>query len=85
MRRPFTVVEARPASSFVIGASGPGVRQRFIHRIEPLGDGQTKVTMVATMDGPLSPVFSRLFGKVIAGYTPTAVRQLVAKLEASVA
>jgi len=41
--------------------------------------------MAATMDGLLSPVFSRLFGKVIAGYTPTAVRRLVAKAEASVA
>ena len=81
MRRPFTVVDARSSSAFVIGASGPGVRQRFIHRIEPLGNGQTKVTMAATMDGFLSPVYARLFGKVIAGYTPTAVRQLVAKAE----
>ena len=82
MRRPFIVVDARPGSAFVIGASGPGVRQRFIHRMELLGDGQTKVTMAATMEGFLSPVFARLFGKVIAGYTPTAVRQLVAKAEA---
>jgi hypothetical protein len=82
MRRPFTVVEATPCSAFVIGGSGPGVRQRFIHRIESLGNGQTKVTMAATMEGFLSPVFARLFGKVIAGYTPTAVRQLIAKAEA---
>jgi len=81
MRRLFTVVEARPGSAFVIGGSGPGVRQRFIHQMEPLGNGQTKVTMAATMEGLLSPVFARLFGKVIAGYTPTAVRQLVAKAE----
>ena len=83
MRRPFTVVDARSGSAFVIGASGPGVRQRFIHRIERGDDGQTKVTMSATMDGPLAPVFARLFGKVIAGYIPTAVRQLVAKAEAA--
>jgi hypothetical protein len=38
--------------------------------------------MAATMEGFLSPVFARLFGKVIAGYTPTAVRQLIAKAEA---
>ena len=82
MRRAFTVVEARSGSTFVIGATGPGVRQRFIHRIEPAGDGKTKVTMAATMEGLLAPVFARLFGKVIAGYTPTAVRQLVAKAEA---
>lgn len=85
MRRPFTLVEAQQAAAFVIGASGPGVRQRFSHRIEPLGDGRTRVTMAATMEGVLSPVFARLFGNVIAGYTPTAVRQLIAKAEAGVA
>lgn len=83
MHRPFTVVDAHAGSAFVIGASGPGVRQRFIHRMEPLGDGRTKVTMAAPMEGVLSPLFAGLFGKVIAGYTPTAVRQLVAKAEAS--
>ena len=82
MRRPFTVVEATPGSAFVIGGSGPGVRQRFIHRMEPLDDGRTKVTMAATMEGLLVPIFARLIGKVIAGYTPTAVRQLIAKAEA---
>jgi hypothetical protein len=82
MRRPFTVVDARPGSAFVIGGSGRGVRQRFIHRMEPLGNGQTKVMMAATLEGLLSPEFARLFGNVIAGYTPTAVRQLVAKAKA---
>jgi hypothetical protein len=82
MRRPFTILDARPAAALVIGGSGPGMRQQFIHRIEPLDDGRTKVTMAATMEGLLSPVFARLFGKVIAGYTPTAVRQLVARAEA---
>lgn len=82
MRRPFTIVDARPAAALVLGSGGPGVRQQFIHRIELLDDGRTGVTMAATIDGPLAPVFARLFGKVIAGYTPTAVRQLVAKAEA---
>lgn len=81
MRRGFTIVDARPGAAFVIGGSGPGVRQQFSHLIEPLGDGTTKVTMAATMEGLLSPVFARLFGHVIAGYTPTAVRQLVAQAE----
>ena len=39
--------------------------------------------MSATMEGVLAPVFARLFGNVIAGYNPTAVRQLVAKAEAA--
>jgi Polyketide cyclase / dehydrase and lipid transport len=85
MRRPFTVLEARQGSALVIGGSSFGVRQRFIHRMEPLGNGQTKVTMAATMDGPLSPVLARLFGKIIAGNNPTAVRQLLAKAEVSAA
>jgi uncharacterized protein YndB with AHSA1/START domain len=82
MRRHFRVFDARPAATLVIGGNALGVRQRFIHQIEPLGDGRAKVTMAATMDGLLSPVFARLFGKIIAGYNPTAVRQLIAKAEA---
>jgi hypothetical protein len=83
MRRPFTVAEATRSTAFVIAANGPGVRQRFFHRLERTNDGGTRVTMGATMEGLLTPLFSRMFGKVIAGYTPTAVRQLVAKAEAS--
>ena len=81
MRRPFTLVEAVPASSFVIGASGMGMAQRFVHSVEALPNGGARVSMAATMDGPLTPVFSRLFGRIMAGYYPTAVRQLVATAE----
>jgi Polyketide cyclase / dehydrase and lipid transport len=83
MRRPFTVAEATRSTAFVIAANGPGLRQRFFHRLERTNDGGARVTMGATMEGLLTPLFSRMFGKVIAGYTPTAVRQLVAKAEAS--
>lgn len=77
MRRPFALVEARPDRSLVIAASGPGVRQQFQHSIEPLATGGSRVSMVATMRGPLVPLLSRVFGRVIAGYYPTAVKQLV--------
>lgn len=81
MHRPFTLVEATPLRSFVIGASGPGIEQRFAHRIEPIPAGGARVSMAATMEGPLTPIFSRLFGRIMAGYYPTAVRQLVATAE----
>jgi len=81
MRRPFSLIEAVPAASLVIGASGMGMTQRFGHTIEALPDGGARVSMAATMDGPLTPVLSRIFGRVMAGYYPTAVRQLVATAE----
>jgi len=81
MQRSFTLFEATPLAALVIGGKVPGATQRFIHRIEPLSSGGSRVTMAATMEGPLTPIFSRLFGKVIAGYYPTAVRQLVAAAE----
>lgn len=80
MRRPFSLVEAT-GTSLVIGASGPGVTQRFGHRVEALAGGGASVSMAATMDGPLTPVLSRIFGRIMAGYYPTAVRQLVATAE----
>jgi len=84
MRRPFALVEARPGRSLVIGASGPGIRQEFGHAIEPLATGGSLVSMAATMDGPLVPIFSRIFGRIMAGYYPTAVTQLVRAAEAGV-
>jgi Polyketide cyclase / dehydrase and lipid transport len=83
MKRPFSLIEASPTTSLIIGGSGPGIMQRFRHTIEPLATGGCRVSMAATMEGPLTPVFSRLFGRVMAGYYPTAVRQLVATAEGS--
>ena len=59
----------------------PRAAQRFVHSVEALPDGGSRVSMAATMDGPLTPVLSRLFGRIMAGYYPTAVRQLVATAE----
>jgi len=39
------------------------------------------VSMAASMDGPLTPILGRVFGRIMAGYYPTAVRQLVATAE----
>jgi hypothetical protein len=65
----------------VIGGNGIGLTQRFRHAIEALPSGGSNVTMAASMDGLLTPILSRLFGRVMAGYYPTAVRQLVATAE----
>jgi hypothetical protein len=81
IKRPFTLVEAVPGRSFVIGGSGMGTRQSFEHTIEALPDGGSRVSMAATMQGPLVPLFSRIFGRIMAGYYPTAVKQLVATAE----
>jgi len=81
LRRPFTLLQAAPTASLVLGASGPGMRQQFLHTIEPLADGGARVSMAATIDGPLTTLLSRVFGRVMAGYYPTAVRQLVATAE----
>ena len=80
-QRAFTVIDAKPQASLVLGGGGPGVRMGFHHTIESLPTGGARVSMAATIDGPLTPFLSRLFGKGIAGYYPTAVRQLVAAAE----
>lgn len=79
--RGFTLIEVQPQASFVLGGSGPGVRLRFSHTIEALAAGGARVSMSATIEGPLTPILSRLFGKGMARYYPTAVRQLVAAAE----
>ncbi len=81
LKHSFTLVEVAPPASLVRGSNAPGISERFRHTIEPLAAGGCRVTMAATMEGPLTPVFSRLLGRVMAGYHPTAVRQLVATAE----
>ncbi|MGI8827323.1 MAG: SRPBCC family protein [Chloroflexota bacterium] len=78
----FTIVEVREENSFVNEAKLPGGRLRFLHRIEPLGDGRARVTLGATIDGTLSGLYGLMFGRNIAGYMPTAVKQLVGRAEA---
>jgi uncharacterized protein YndB with AHSA1/START domain len=81
MSRHFTVLEAKPRASLAVGVSWPGVRQRFQYAIDPIRDDGARVTMVATMDGPLTTIFNRLVGRQIARNYPVALRQLVAAAE----
>lgn len=77
----FTVANVEPGTSFVNEAKMAGARLRFLHRVERLGDGRSRVTMGASMAGPLASLYGMMFGRNIKAYMPTAVRQLVAKAE----
>jgi polyketide cyclase/dehydrase/lipid transport protein len=81
MERKFVVYEVEDSTFFSYGGTMPGARQQFVQRVEPLGDGRTRVTFGHLIEGPASVLYGVLFGRVIRGYLPTAVRQLVAKAE----
>jgi hypothetical protein len=81
MQRKFDVYQVHDSTFFSYGGTMPGARQEFLQRIEPLGDGRTRVTLGHTINGPASLLYGLMFGRVIRGYLPTAVRQLAAKAE----
>ena len=81
--RPFTVYEVDPQRSLTYGGDVPGGRQRFLNRIEPLGPSRTRITLGHTIEGWTWPLFGVLFGRIIRGYLPTALKQLVAMAEAT--
>jgi hypothetical protein len=77
----FTVTELEVGAYFVNEAKIPGAILRFQHRIEAIDDTRSRVTLGATIDGPMASVWGLLIGREIAGYLPTAVRQLAARAE----
>ena len=77
----FVVTEVQEGASFVNQAKVPGAVLRFQHNIEALDPARTRVTLGATLEGPMAQVWGLLFGRTIAGYMPTAVRQLVARAQ----
>jgi hypothetical protein len=77
----FTVRDLEAGAYFVNEAKVPGAVLRFQHRIESLDPGRNRVTLGATIEGPLASVWGHLFGRQIAVYMPDAVRQLVARAE----
>ena len=81
MERRFEIFEVDGSSFFSYGGTMPGARQEFLQRVEPLPGGRTRVTFGHTIQGPASMAYGLLFGRVIRGYLPTAVRQLVAKAD----
>jgi Polyketide cyclase / dehydrase and lipid transport len=81
----FTVTELRVGAYFVNEAKVPGAVLRFQHRIEEVDEARSRVTLGATIDGPMAPVWGLLIGREIAGYLPTAVHQLAARAEGAAA
>jgi uncharacterized protein YndB with AHSA1/START domain len=79
----FTLEEAKAQSSLVFAVSWPGLHQRFLYTIAPTLTSGARVSMAATMTGPLAPILSRLVGRVIGRNLPVAVQQLVAAAEGS--
>jgi hypothetical protein len=79
--RPFIVWEADPPRFLRYGTVDFGNEVAFAYRFNQTGDGRTSVTTSATIRGWLSPVLARLFGRVIAGYKPDELRQLIAAAE----
>ena len=77
----FTVTDVQEGARFVNRAKVPGAVLRFQHTIEPLGQSRTRVTLGATLEGPMAQVWGLVFGRTIAGYMPTAVRQLVTRAQ----
>jgi len=73
--------EVEPGVSFAYGSAMRGARQRFIQRAERLDGGRSRVTLGHTIEGRASLFFGLLFGRIIRGYLPIALSQLVAKAE----
>lgn len=80
-RGEFTVRDVQEGTHFVNEAKVPGAVLRFHHNIEAVDSARTRVTLGATLDGPMAPLWGLMFGRAIARYMPTAVRQLVARAE----
>jgi hypothetical protein len=77
----FTVTDLQEGAHFVNEARVPGAVLRFQHTIEAIDQSRTRVTLGATLDGPMAVVWGLIFGRTIAGYMPTAVRQLAARAQ----
>jgi hypothetical protein len=77
----FVVMDVQEAACFVNQAKVPGAVLRFQHQIEALDQSRIRVTLGATLEGPMAQVWGLVFGRAIAGYMPIAVSQLVARAQ----
>ena len=75
-RSPFEVFECDEMRYLTIGGRAPATDIRFQYRLEDDATGGTRITLGHTLEGILSPLFARLFGRRVAGYLPTAAAQL---------
>jgi hypothetical protein len=81
-RRPMRFDQVQINAALNYSGSAPPGRIHFLNRIEPGAHGGSRVSMGAAISGWLAPLYGRFFGRVIAGYLPTAVAQLADRAEA---
>jgi len=62
------VVEFEPGVSFAWEASARGVNTWASHRIDPAGDGRSKVTLEVRQTGPMAWLASLVMGKTTRRY-----------------
>jgi uncharacterized membrane protein len=77
----WTVTELTPDRGFVWTAKSPGVRNRGIHRVEPVGDGESRVTLGVEEDGPLGRLAGRLLRRLTKRYVDMEAEGLKKRVE----
>jgi uncharacterized protein YndB with AHSA1/START domain len=71
----FELVAVEPEKRFVSKAKLPGATLLFEHKIEPAGGG-TRITHRATLDGPLTFLWTPVVGRIIQRGMPDGVERL---------
>jgi hypothetical protein len=64
----WTVTEITPASGFTWEVRKPAAHSIASHRLEALGEGRTRLTLVLEQRGVLGELFGRLFRKLTVRY-----------------
>lgn len=72
----FTIVALEPGRFYATQASMPGATLRFEHEVAPTPSGGTRVTERQTIDGPLSRIYGRLFGRQMVSELPGSLEKL---------
>lgn len=71
----FELVEVEPETRFVSKAKLPGGSLLFEHNLEPI-DGGTRITHRATIQGPMTFLWSPVIGRIIERGMPAGVERL---------
>ena len=79
----WTVTALEPGRSFAWQAVTPGLVSVGVHRVEPAGDGASRVTLSLAWSGPLAPVVRRLVGGLSRRYVELEAQGLKRRCEAS--
>jgi hypothetical protein len=71
----FELIEVEPERKFASKATMPGATLLFEHELEPSGEG-TRITHRATLEGPLTFLWSPVVGRIISRGLPPGVEKL---------